>query len=147
MLGIGSNQGDRQGNIDKAIEHLSRMGISINKISGYYDTEPWGYTNQPRFLNVAVSGHTDLTPDELLNVSKGIEQDIGRTATFRWGPRVIDIDILLYGDMIINKEDIVIPHPFMDKREFVLKPLSEILPDIIHPIRKKTIKELLEELR
>lgn len=146
-MGIGSNQGDRQKNIEQALEYLSTNGVFIDKISGYYEMEPWGYKHQPDFLNIAMTGYTDLNPEELHKLSKDIEIKIGRKDTFKWGPRIIDIDILLYSDMIIENEKLIIPHPLMDKRVFVLKPLSEIAPDMKHPIKQKTIKELLEELK
>lgn len=123
------------------------MGVSIEKVSNYYDTEPWGYRDQPNFLNVAITGHTNLPPDELLRVSKDIERELGRTHTFKWGPRIIDIDILLYDNMVIEKDHLTIPHPLMDKRAFVLRPLCDIAPDIRHPLKDKTIKELLEGLK
>jgi len=111
-----------------------------------YETEPWGERNQPRFINMAIEGETRLTPVRLLEVLKMIEDEVGRKETFRWGPRVIDLDILLYDDLVMDTSELIIPHPRMHEREFVLRPLAEIAPDKIHPVLKKTIRKLLCDL-
>ena len=108
------------------------------------ETEPWGVPDQPLFINMAVSVKTVLSPDNLLALCKKIETDLGRTETILWGPRIIDLDILFYDDVITARPDLTIPHPHIKDRDFVLRPLAEIAPDLIHPVLKKSIKELLE---
>lgn len=146
-LGIGSNLGERRNNCLIALRLLAEKGVIIRKASSFYETEPWGIKEQPDFINMAAEVETDLPPDELLKVIKGIEREMGRKETFRWGPRIIDIDILLYNDMIYESADLRIPHPLMHEREFVLEPLSEIAPERVHPLLKKTIIELLRSLQ
>lgn len=146
-IGIGSNLGDREENCRNAIKLLIESGIKVLQMSSKIETEPWGVTDQPRFINMAIVAETDHPPLELLRLLKNIESDAGRRHTIRWGPRVIDLDILLYDDEIIKTPELEIPHPRMCDREFVLKPLAEICPDVVHPVYKKSIKELLEESR
>ena len=139
-LSLGSNLGNRQENLDRALKLLSER-MRVGKVSSIYDTEAVGPITQPRFLNLACEVFTRLTPEGLLALVKGIEQKMGRYS--RSGePRIIDIDIILYGDKVINNPDIVIPHPKMHERSFVLIPLAEIAPDAVHPTLKKTVKEL-----
>ncbi len=139
-LSLGSNLGDRQSNLDQALKLISER-MRLGKVSSIYDTEPVGLTNQPRFLNLACEVFTRITPEGLLALLKGIEQKMGRYS--RSGePRVIDIDIVLFGDQEVNVPGLIIPHPRMHERAFVLIPLAEIAPDFIHPVLKKTIKEL-----
>ena len=145
-IGIGSNLGNREENCLKAIQFLSQEGIRIRKRSSMHETEPWGMKDQPRFINMAIEGETGLKPKELLSVLKEIEDGIGRVATYRWGPRLIDLDILLYENLVIDTPELTIPHPRMHEREFVLRPLAEIAPDRIHPVLKKTMRELLSGL-
>src|SRR5689334_8064880 len=128
-LGLGSNQGDRRGNLAAALQHLREV-INIQAISSVYETEPIGYLDQPRFLNMVCSGKTWLPAEELLTYVKAIEVTLGRQPTFRNGPRAIDIDILLYDDIQLEQENLVIPHPRMTERAFVLVPLAEIAPDV-----------------
>ena len=144
-IGIGSNFGNRQENCEKAVNLLSRKGIKVLKCSSFYETEPWGVKEQPKFINTAVETETDLKPEELLKTIKGIESDLGRGSGIRWGPRLIDLDILLYNDLVVKTNNLEIPHPGVKNREFVLKPLSEIAPDKIHPVLKKSIESLLLE--
>ena len=132
FLGLGSNLGDRKRNIAQAVGLLSQQ-LSIRKLSMVYETDPVGVTEQPRFLNVVVEGATQSSPRELLATTQEIERRVGRRPTFRWGPRVIDIDILLYGDQTINEADLITPHPRMRERKFVLVPLCEIAPDASLP--------------
>jgi len=139
-LSLGSNLGNRQANLDMALKLLSER-MRMGKVSSIYDTEPLGNINQPRFLNLACEVFTHLTAEGLLALSKGIERKMGRYS--RSGePRIIDIDIILYGDTVVDTRDLVIPHPKMAERSFVLMPLAEIAPDLVHPVLKKTIKEL-----
>jgi 2-amino-4-hydroxy-6-hydroxymethyldihydropteridine diphosphokinase len=144
-LSLGSNLGNRQENLDRALKLLSER-MRIGKVSSIYDTEPIGNVSQPRFLNLACEAFTRLTPEGLLALVKGIELKMGRYS--RSGePRIIDIDILLYGDQTVNIKDLVIPHPRMAERSFVLVPLAEIAPDVIHPVLKKKIKELNKAIK
>lgn len=145
-LSIGSNLGDRINYINKAIEKLKQNNIKIIKSSNIIETEPYGYKEQGKFLNMAVEIDSDLEPFELMKLISKIESELGRIRTKRWGPRVIDIDIIFYNSLIINEPDLKIPHPDMQNRFFVLKPLQEIAPDFVHPVLKKTITELLENL-
>ena len=143
-LGLGSNLGDRQKNLDRALEFLSQR-LRMGKISSIYDTEPLGDTDQPRFLNLVCQAYTRLEPTALLALCKGIENKLGRTGK-SGAPRTIDIDILLYGEQVIETPELVIPHPKMTGRAFVLVPLDEIAPDLVHPASSKTIKELLKSV-
>ena len=140
-LGLGSNLGDRHGRLIEALERLDGH-VKLEVCSSIYETEPWGYADQPRFLNAVCSGETELSAAGLLDCVKTIETEMGRTATFRFGPRVIDIDLLLYGDAIIEQEDFRVPHAHLHERDFVLAPLNEIAPNAIHPRLGKTIGEL-----
>jgi len=144
-IGIGSNLGNREDNCEKAISLLSENGLNIVKMSSMIETEPWGMPDQPAFINMAVSFKTILSPEKLLALCKKIETDIGRTETIMWGPRMIDLDILFYDDLVMEKPGLSIPHPHIKDRAFVLKPLAEIAPDLIHPLLKKSIKELLTD--
>jgi 2-amino-4-hydroxy-6-hydroxymethyldihydropteridine diphosphokinase len=139
-LSLGSNLGNRQANLDQALKLISER-MRLGKVSSIYDTEPVGMVNQPRFLNLACEVFTRLSPEGLLALLKGIEQKMGRYS--RSGePRIIDIDIVLFGNQVVNAPNLVIPHPKMHERAFVLIPLAEIAPDFVHPVLKKTIKEL-----
>ena len=139
-LSLGSNLGNRQSNLDQALKLISER-MRLGKVSSIYDTEPVGLVNQPRFLNLACEVVTHLSPEGLLALLKGIEQKMGRYS--RSGePRNIDIDIVLFGDQVVNVPGLIIPHPKMHERAFVLIPLAEIAPDFVHPVLNKTIKEL-----
>jgi 2-amino-4-hydroxy-6-hydroxymethyldihydropteridine diphosphokinase len=144
-IGIGSNLGNRQENCLEAIRRLKQSGLSVLKRSSMIETEPWGVTDQPHFINMAIETETDLGPDELLLLLKNIEKTMGREETAHWGPRVIDLDILFYDDRIIDSADLKIPHPHLHERDFVLRPLREIAPEKIHPVLKKTICELMAQ--
>jgi 2-amino-4-hydroxy-6-hydroxymethyldihydropteridine diphosphokinase len=145
VLALGSNLGDRCANLHHALEEIS-VQVAINKTSSIYETPPWGYLEQPVFLNQVFSGNTSLNPDELLVFIKNIEREMGRVKNFQNGPRLIDIDILLFGEQIINSENLMIPHPRMLERGFVLLPLSEIEPDLVIPGTKNTVSELLHQV-
>lgn len=146
-IGIGSNLGERQNNCLKALEIMKEKGIMIKKTSSYYETEPWGIEAQPRFINSAIEAETSSSPEELLDILKDIEENMGRIKTVKWGPRIIDLDILFYGDKVIKTEQLQIPHPLLHERDFVLVPLDEISPYKIHPVLGKTVRQLKEELK
>lgn len=144
-LGLGSNLGNRQDNLDMALKLLGQR-MQIGKVSSIYDTEAVGPIAQPRFLNLACEVRTRLAPEGLLALAKGIEAKMGRHG--RTGePRIIDIDILMYGDSVVNAENLEIPHPRMGERQFVMVPLAEIAPDVVHPVTKKKIKEMNKAIR
>lgn len=143
-LGLGGNLGDREGNLRAACERLQAGGVAIERCSSLYETEPWGVIEQPRFLNAVCCGQTALDPYELLALAKRIEADLGRRPTVRYGPRPVDIDILLYGDRVLDTQDLTIPHPRLAERAFVLVPLGEIAPDLHLPGDARTVRELLE---
>jgi len=141
FLGLGSNLGNREAYLRTALTALASV-VAIDAISSIYETEPVGYSDQPRFLNAVCSGTTALEPLALLCAIKQIERDLGRTPTIRYGPRLIDIDILLYGDLILDTPKLQIPHPRLVERAFMLLPLMEIAPDLCHPGTRQTIREL-----
>ena len=144
-LALGSNLGNRDNNLQNAREALPPF-VTIEKKSTIYETPPWGYTEQPPFLNQVVSGKTDLLPLELLAAIKKIESKLGRQKSFRFGPRSVDIDILLYDELILVTSTLVIPHPRMLQRGFVLVPLAEIAPKLIIPGTSRTDKEHLQRV-
>jgi dihydroneopterin aldolase / 2-amino-4-hydroxy-6-hydroxymethyldihydropteridine diphosphokinase len=146
-IGIGSNLGDRELNCKQAIGLLRQKGITLRKESSLYETKPWGVTDQPLFLNMAIEIETDLKPLELLRTLKDTEKKMGREETFLWGPRIIDLDILLYDNNIVDEKGLRIPHPHMQDREFVLRPLCEIAGNVIHPSLLLSIEELLQRLK
>lgn len=146
-IGLGSNEGDRFKNLQRAIQLLSKdPRIEVEKVSSMYETEPLGYTNQNKFLNAVCEVSTSISPCLLLDLLKNIEKKMGRKKTFKWGPRNIDLDILLFDALVIDVNGLHIPHKELDKRKFVLLPLCEIAPDVVHPVLKKSIKKLLLNL-
>ena len=146
-IGLGSNVGDRHRNCLTAIELLRQNGLLVARQSSMHETEPWGVTDQPEFVNMTVETETDLAPIKLLEVLKKIEKDMGRQDTMKWGPRIIDLDILLYDDIIMKTDSLTIPHSLMHERAFVLRPLSEIAGNFIHPVLKKSITDLHKEIK
>ncbi len=141
-LGLGTNLGQRMRNMRQALDLLSRR-VHIEELSSIYETEPWGYLDQPRFLNAVCRGVTFLSHGELLYLAKRIETSLGRSLGFPNAPRPMDIDILFYGDLILESPDLTIPHPRLAERAFVLVPLREIAPDLIHPSTGRNVKEML----
>jgi 2-amino-4-hydroxy-6-hydroxymethyldihydropteridine diphosphokinase len=144
-LGLGSNLGDRKQNLVRALDLLSQQ-VEIEQISSIYETEPVGYKQQPLFLNAVCRVSVGLSPQNLLRLAKKIEAELGRTPAFPNAPRSIDIDILFYGDEVVSTRDLTIPHPRLVERAFVLVPLAEIAPELVHPANKKTVKKLLGDL-
>jgi len=144
-LGLGSNLGNRKCNLEEAIRQISEFA-TINKISSIYETEPWGLKDQPKFLNLVIFVESTLGPNELLLHLKKIEQQMGRKKSVRFGPRLIDVDILFYDDYMMNTPELTIPHPHLTERAFVLVPLAEIAPKLVHSQNHKTIKALLQEV-
>ena len=144
-LGLGSNLGDRVHNLERAVSLLERAASPI-VVSSVYETRPWGYVDQPDFLNVACRVETALSPEELLRAAQAVEVLIGREPTFRYGPRVIDVDILLYGDQIVVTDGLRVPHPSLFERAFALAPLAEIAPELVHPELGTSIRMLLDRL-
>ena len=142
---LGSNEGDRQANLSKASALIELRCGKIICASSIYETEAWGLKEQNAFLNQALAIQTSLTAYTLLTTLKEIERETGRTETVKWGPRVIDIDILFYSSDIVELPELKIPHPFLHQRRFTLTPLNGIAKDFVHPILKKSVKQLLEE--
>ena len=141
-LALGSNLDDRLANLKQAIAALSPQ-MDVKAKSRVYETPPWGYTDQPMFLNQALKATTYVEPEPLLKHLKRLETALGRAPGFQNGPRLIDIDILFYDDLVLDTPSLVIPHPQAHERGFVLMPLNDIAPDLIHPSLKKTVRELL----
>ncbi|MGD0331044.1 MAG: 2-amino-4-hydroxy-6-hydroxymethyldihydropteridine diphosphokinase [Nitrososphaeria archaeon] len=144
-LALGSNVGDRASNLKKAIELLRRK-IQEIKLSLVYETKPVGYEKQDNFLNMVLEGKTELSPIQLLEFVKQVEKDTGRIRRFNGGPREIDVDILFYDDLIYHDGQLDIPHPRLHERDFVLRPLMDLNPEIIHPIYKKAVGQLYSEI-
>ena len=145
-IALGSNLEDRELKLKTALEEIAEVS-QIKKRSNIIETEPVGYTNQGKFLNMAIEVETTLSPMELLIKLQEIEHKLGRVRDIKYGPRTIDLDIIFYEDKIINQPHLQIPHPEMHKRRFVLVPLAEIAPEIIHPVERKTISYLLDECK
>ena len=144
-LALGSNLGNRAINLNIAINSLTPQMV-LKKKSPVYETPPWGFTNQPAFLNQVLMVETYEEPERLLKHLKRLETALGRTPNFQNGPRLIDIDILFYDDLVLDTARLVIPHPRLQERAFVLVPLAYIAPDLVHPVLKKTVKEILADV-
>lgn len=145
FLGLGSNIGDRKRYLKEAIEEIKKIpDTKVIKLSGIYETEPWGFKEQAEYLNAVIEIETDIHYPELLKEVKDIEIRLGRDKTDKWKSRKIDIDILFYGDLVYEDEKLHIPHKHIEDRNFVLVPLNEIEPDFVHPVTKKKISEILE---
>lgn len=147
IIALGSNMGDREGYLNGAVEKLNAVrGCRVKKVSDFIETPPYGVTDQADFLNGCLEMETLMYPHELLDELHRIEKEAGRERIIRWGPRTLDLDIIFYDDMILQDDDLCIPHVEMHKREFVLKPLCGIAPYKRHPVTGKTVKEMLDEV-
>ena len=145
FIALGSNLGDRAANLQAAIEALEPE-VHTLKCSPVYETPPWGYSDQPQFLNQVVEAETDLPPLALLEYMKKIEVQLGRQETFRFGPRLIDLDIIFYDREVIDSPPLIIPHPRLAERGFVLMPLADLAPDFRHPILGESVSDLLSKV-
>ncbi|ENJ9655544.1 2-amino-4-hydroxy-6-hydroxymethyldihydropteridine diphosphokinase [Clostridium botulinum] len=146
-VAFGSNIGEKENYIKRALEKIEEREIKIIKVSPIYETEPYGVLDQDSFLNGVVKIETNLTTEDLIGELLNIEKQLDRVRERRWGPRTIDLDIIFYDDLIINEKDLVIPHKDMENREFVLKPLCDIDENFIHPVLKKSVRQLYDELK
>lgn len=147
FVALGSNLGDRQANLNRAVELLKQHGVEVLKVSTFIETEPYGVTDQPRFLNGACMVKTELSPLELLRLLLSVEKEMGRVRLRHWGERNIDLDLLLYEGVMMDTEELRLPHPDMANRDFVMLPLAELAPSLIHPVLQKTMQELAEKFR
>ena len=146
-VALGSNLGDRAGNLARALQLLAARGVQVKQVSNFLETRPYGVTDQPDFLNAVIRVETRLAPEQLLHILLEVEKLMGRIRKRHWGERNIDLDLLLYDGLIYQSATLILPHPDMFNREFVLAPLAQLAPDLVPPTSKKTIKELLEALR
>ena len=146
FIAMGTNLGDKLGNMKTALDKIEEKGNKVVLKSNIYETKPYGVKDQPIFYNAVIGVLTPYKPLALLNVLKTIEEEMGREETEKWGPRIIDLDIILYGDIILDDDRLKIPHPDFKNRDFVLRPLKEIARMIVDPVSEKTIGELYDEL-
>jgi 2-amino-4-hydroxy-6-hydroxymethyldihydropteridine diphosphokinase len=142
---LGGNEGDREARLQQAVQQINAQCGPVVQQSSVYETAAWGLEDQPDFLNQAICIRTLLSPQELLQKTLAIEKAMGRHRVVKWGQRTIDIDIIFYGEQIVQEEQLVIPHPMMQDRRFVLAPLHEIAPNLVHPVLHKTVRQLLDE--
>ena len=147
FIALGSNLGDKENNMKEALQRLVQKGVKVCKVSDFMATRPYGVTDQPDFLNAVAEVKTDNSPTELLRVLLQVEQEMGRRRIRHWGERNIDLDLLLYNSQIIDLPDLKVPHPDMQNRDFVLRPLAQIAPDAVHPVLRKTAERLWKELQ
>jgi len=145
FLALGTNLGDRLENLHRAIEALAPT-VKILARSPIYETPPWGVTDQPAFLNMALRGETLLPPTALLHFLKSLERQLGRIPSVRYGSRLIDLDILFYDDLVLDSDELTIPHPRVHERAFVLVPLADLAPDFVHPVLRKSVSTLLQQV-
>lgn len=146
-LGLGTNLGDKEANLDMAMEEIRKRVGEILSLSAYYITEPWGFDSKNAFLNAVCKVSTSLSPLDVLLTTQSIEKDLGRlkkSVNGQYSDRPIDIDILLYDDIVLDSPNLTIPHPLMHKRTFVMEPLTEIAPELVHPVLHKSMKEILK---
>lgn len=144
LIGLGSNCGDRGDNIRREVEALDTEdgAIKVLRVSAIYESLPWGVTDQPNFFNGVAEVETRLTPHGLLARLKDIEKELGRRPTRRWADRLVDLDILLFGELVIDEIDLKVPHPYIAERDFVLHPLRELVPEMVHPKLGVAIKDI-----
>jgi len=146
FIGLGSNIGDRRAHLKAAVAALRKKDVPVRRVSCFIETLPQGKTDQPNFLNAVAELQTQLSARDLLALLRQVESELGRVRAERWGPRVIDLDLLLYGREVIREADLEVPHPRMHERLFVLQPLAEIAPEAFHPVLRATARQLLKRL-
>ncbi|MEE9613479.1 MAG: 2-amino-4-hydroxy-6-hydroxymethyldihydropteridine diphosphokinase [Thermodesulfobacteriota bacterium] len=148
FISIGSNLGNRVSNVERAVGMLPRLcrGSKVLKSSSLYETSPWGVTDQPPFINCVIEIETGLAPLKLLEGLKAVETEMGREPSARWDPRLIDLDIVFYGDRVMDEEALIIPHPHAHRRAFVMVPMGEIAPEFTHPVLEEKAEELARTL-
>lgn len=146
-IALGSNLGNKEKNLKEALQRLEQKGVEILRVSDFIQTEPYGVTDQPAFLNAVAEIRTDRSPLELLHILLQVERDMGRKRLRHWGERNIDLDLLLYNEEIIDLPELKVPHPDMQNRDFVLGPLAQIAPEAMHPVLQKTAEELWNKLQ
>lgn len=146
-LALGSNLGDRRRNLEEAADRLGSPGLRVLRLSSIYETEPRDVTDQPWFLNQVIQAETSLFPRQLHERAKKVERELGRRPSLPKGPRLIDIDILLFGEAVVSTPELEIPHPRIAERRFVLEPLAELAPELRHPIDRRTVREMLAQVK